>query len=85
MTMNLPRGNEVDPGQRCPGTTNHHVNASNAAPGQSLPRGGSLSQVHVNRPLDLTLMDFCKQFEHRKVCIKFPSCRTEEGEFFYAV
>ena len=27
MTMNLPRGNEVDLGQRCPWTTNHHVNA----------------------------------------------------------
>ena len=24
--MSLPQGNEVDPGQRFPGTTNHHVN-----------------------------------------------------------
>ena len=34
MTINLPRGNEVDPGQRCPGSTNHHVNAR-----WRLPRG----------------------------------------------
>ena len=54
MTINLPRGNEVDLGQRCPGNNKssceHEVML---ALGQSLPRGSSLSRVHENRPLKL--------------------------------
>ena len=45
--LNLPRGNEVDPGQHCPGTTNHHVNAGNACPGAITTRGSSGSCEHA--------------------------------------
>ena len=40
MTLNLPRGNEVDPGQRCPGTTKSSSEREvTLVPGQSLPPG----------------------------------------------
>ena len=52
MTINLPWGNEVDPGQRCPGVNKSSCERKvTLAPGQSLPRGSSLSRVHVNRLL----------------------------------
>ena len=43
MTMNLPRDNKS--------SCEREVTL---APGQSLPRGSSLSRVHVNRPLEKT-------------------------------
>ena len=42
MTLNLPRDNKS--------SCEREVTL---APGQSLPRGSSLSRVHVNRPLDI--------------------------------
>ena len=39
LTMSLPRSNEVDPRQRCPGTTNYHVKRGNTCPGAIITSG----------------------------------------------
>ena len=63
MTMNLPRGKEVDPGQRCPLDNKSSCEREvKLAPGQSLPRGSSLSRVDVNRPL-------MNKFIHIQICL----------------
>ena len=52
MTMNFPRGNEVDPGQRCPGTTNHAV----IIPGYfTVPGSREQAFRYDNGPFDLLI------------------------------
>ena len=54
MTLNLPQDNEVDPGATLPRDNKSSCERKETlAPGQSLPRGSSLSRVQVNRPKTL--------------------------------
>ena len=78
MAMNLPRGNEVDPGAMLPRDNESSCEREvTLAPGQSLPRGSSLSRVHVNSPKCAPLTSFRVKVTNR---LKVHFCHFHSSE-----